>query len=315
MKRYISTGITVLGMLAGVTAAAQTPFITIGNPGNSPHVTGHGSVGYVYDLGKYEVTNAEYAAFLNDVAKEADLHGLHKPTDSPISPYGITRTGEPGRYRYAADPGREAWPVNRISWYHAARYANWLTSGDTEKGAYSFTTTTDPETGAITTTDVAIDRESAQSSYGTIYVLPTRDEWYKAAYYDPDRNNGSGGYWMFPTRNNTEPLAEPPPGHSNSANYRSAVPGPEFALPTDAGAYVRAASPYGAFDQAGNYWEWVETFSGHPLRMGGAVASPSRLFGAAYGGSASMSADTRGFRTGFRVARIVDTGSSALDGP
>ncbi|MBM3861501.1 MAG: hypothetical protein FJ395_17895 [Verrucomicrobia bacterium] len=29
---------------------------------------------------------------------------------------------------------RELWPVNFVSWYDAARFTNWLTTGNTESG-------------------------------------------------------------------------------------------------------------------------------------------------------------------------------------
>ena len=54
--------------------------VTVGNPGNAADTrydaTGFGSVGYVYQIGKYEVTAGQYTEFLNAVAK-ADPNGLY----------------------------------------------------------------------------------------------------------------------------------------------------------------------------------------------------------------------------------------------
>ena len=38
------------------------------------------------------------------------------------------------------------------------------------------------------------------------YWIPTENEWYKAAYYDPNKNGvGSAAYWNYPTRSDTMP--------------------------------------------------------------------------------------------------------------
>ncbi len=90
--------------------------------------------------------------------------------------------------------------------------------------------------------------------------LPSEDEWYKAAYYDA-RLESEGGppgddhYWFYPTKSDTIPTAEAPPGTdfvNGSANYDSVL-----GDLTDVGAYPAkpSDSAYGTFDQAGNVWE------------------------------------------------------------
>ena len=56
--------------------------VTVGDPGNAPDTlvmndgtTGYGSVGYTYNIGKYDVTTARYCDFLNNKAK-SDPHVL-----------------------------------------------------------------------------------------------------------------------------------------------------------------------------------------------------------------------------------------------
>jgi hypothetical protein len=45
----------------------------VGNPGNqNDSATGYGAVGYSYEIGAFDVTLSQYAAFLNDVAVQAD---------------------------------------------------------------------------------------------------------------------------------------------------------------------------------------------------------------------------------------------------
>jgi hypothetical protein len=71
-------------------------------------------------------------------------------------------------------------PVTGVSWYEAAQFCNYLTSGNRYEGSYSF----DSEYGPA-----GVGRIWAQKNYDTIYFLPTEDEWYKGAYFKPD---GSG---------------------------------------------------------------------------------------------------------------------------
>ena len=47
--------------------------------------TGYGSVDYVYEIGKYKVTNAQYAEFLNAVAVP-DTYGLYNPQMGVVQP-------------------------------------------------------------------------------------------------------------------------------------------------------------------------------------------------------------------------------------
>ncbi len=74
--------------------------VPVGHPGNaSDPRTGFGRVDYEYNISKYEVTIAQYAAFLNAVAA-SDPHGLYNSsmtTDQSIA--GIARIGSPGSYR------------------------------------------------------------------------------------------------------------------------------------------------------------------------------------------------------------------------
>jgi formylglycine-generating enzyme required for sulfatase activity len=80
-------------------------------------------VPYDYSIGTYEVTNAQYAEFLNAKAASDPL-GLYNVFMGATSQGGISRTGVSGSFVYTAIPGRENRPVDFVSWYDAVRFAN-----------------------------------------------------------------------------------------------------------------------------------------------------------------------------------------------
>ena len=224
-------------------------WVEIGNPGNVADNTGYGSVDYEYSIGKYEVTNSEYIAFLNAVG--ADPNGsdeLFVPEPTYASYYGITYNDNTNQFvlkNHALDSSDTGYvfyenkPVTYVSWYDALRFVNWLNSGNTEYGAYDLSLqSTDPQ--------------SIMRLTEATYWLPSEDEWYKAAYYDPEEVR----YWNYPTGTDTAPDAEAPVGDDNSANFDYALlTDPEL---TDVGAYADSESPYDTYDQAGNLYEWLE---------------------------------------------------------
>src|SRR4051794_6654580 len=145
--------------------AVQISWVTIGHPGNDPdtdvmisdRTCCYGAVPYTYRIAKYDVTNAQYAAFLNAVAQKSDPYLLYFLCMDRTQCYGmgsgIVRTGSPGDYHYAAQPGRANRPVNYVNFYDSLRFANWLNngqgSGDTESGAYTLAGGTPVPTNAL----------------------------------------------------------------------------------------------------------------------------------------------------------------------
>jgi formylglycine-generating enzyme required for sulfatase activity len=210
--------------------------VTVGDAGNPPDATGYGGVDSEYRIGRYEVTNSQYAAFLNAVAA-ADTYELYNAAMS------IARAGSAGSYTYSTAAGSENEPVCCVSFFDALRFANWLHNGQpageqdattTEDGAYTFTAAT------------AVGARNP----GARFWLPSEDQWYKAAYY---RGGSSAGYWLYPTQSDTAPAAAAPAGTGNTVNYDHAVGGV-----TEVGSYPASPAHYGTLDQAGNVWEWNE---------------------------------------------------------
>lgn len=243
---------------------------TVGNAGNAADpTTGFGAVGYEYRIGSYEVTNSQYAAFLNSVAA-SDPNGLYNTNMGADFRGGITRSGVAGSYTYAVKANMGNKPVNHVSWYDAARMSNWMTngqgSGGTESGVYTFM-------GATSISGITRDLSNPSQVF-----IPTEDEWYKAAYHQPASQGGDADdYWRFATQSNGLPtpatatatgdVANPGP---NVANYYwSAVWNGGINVTTVGSA--GATSYYGAFDMSGNVWEWTETLAGsNPIYRGGA---------------------------------------------
>jgi PEP-CTERM putative exosortase interaction domain len=299
----------VLSLLIVSSASAVTmDWTPIGNPGNPTDPDSNsmfcgpnsnqrcGSVAYTYNIGTYEVTNGQYAEFLN--AKAASdplgLYNINMGDPSFGNSGGITRTGSSGSYSYSAIAGRENMPVNYVSFYDAARFANWMNngqgSGSTESGSYTLLGGTATPSNGTTVTRNA----------GATIVLPLDEEWYKAAYYSP-----SGVYFDYPTATDTQPLCTAPTATANRANCNRAVDDV-----TPRGSYTGSASPYGTFDQGGNVWELNETIlgTGRLMRGGGFT-----YFAADLAASHRMNTGTAGaIDIGFRLVMIPEPGTGVL---
>ncbi|MFO7181774.1 MAG: SUMF1/EgtB/PvdO family nonheme iron enzyme [Pseudomonadota bacterium] len=303
----LSAGLTLPAMPLG---AVTIDWVPVGDPGNTHKVFCQlgmagfpcGGVAYEYSSSKYEVTNAQYAEFLNAKAASDPLQLYHPSMGSDVHG-GIVREGSDGSYTYTVKPGFENKPVNFVSAFDAMRFANWLNNGqgnaDTEAGAYTLLGGTPiPSNGGVV----------GRNPDATI-ALATASEWYKAAYYDAV----SGTYFRSAAASNQFITCAVPGPTPNTANCLGVGPGPTPGLPhtvTDVGAYTGSPSPYGTFDQEGNLFEWTEErtpniFGGSPgtnrLAGGGAFTIPSP----GLDGWASFGPSTQSATTGFRVVSLV----------
>jgi formylglycine-generating enzyme len=299
-------------IIVGPARAVTIATVPVGYAGNSPDpATGslYGAVPYNYRIGIYDVTNAQYAEFLNAKAAPSDPYGLWNfsmdPSYPSTSPGAISRSGSVP-YSYSVKPGYANKPVIYVSWYDAVRFVNWLQNGhgngDTETGTYLITNG-GPNSGTVLVPD-ATTRMAWASTNSFHWLLPSENEWYKAAYY----NAVAASYFQYPFQSNAQPAGLAPPGNSNSGDFfNNGFPAYNYdgngSYLTDAGAYPNSVSPFGSFDMGGDVFQWNEaTFDmGRGYRGGwwGDDPSQSAASGSGYARPAYESEVV-----GFRVASV-----------
>jgi len=305
---------------AQVRAQVTFDWATVGNPNNANDIHGadYGGVVNTYRISKTEVTNAQYTEFLNAVdPTAANSLGLFN-SNMAGNFGGIENTGAPDGSRYIAQTGREQNPVTYVSWYDSVRFINWLDNGQptggggTESGAYTlYGNSPTPTNGLSVTRDTS-----------ATYWLPSEDEWYKAAYYDP-----SGTYFDYANGSDTVSVSDQPGDDLSAANYFNndgiangfndgyAVSGSNSIGTnpfTDVGAYTAATSPYGTFDQNGSVWEWNEALVSSSARglRGGSWSINSVGLAASFRFSDNPTFEF--FNIGFRVASIPEPSTMLL---
>jgi formylglycine-generating enzyme required for sulfatase activity len=204
-------------------------FVPIGDPNNPDDTTGFpnpaGKVEYAYRIGKYEISR--------DVVSLANNEGGLSITLDSMS----TITGGP----------RDEMPATGITWFEAATFVNWLNTSTGHTPAYNFNGITFAiwEPG-----DVGYNPANRFRNSESFYFLPSVDEWYKAAYYDPI----NGVYYDYPTGSDTAPTAVASGTSADKAVYKQVI----AQGPADI-TLAGALSPYGTMAQGGNAVEWQET--------------------------------------------------------
>jgi formylglycine-generating enzyme required for sulfatase activity len=266
----------------------EIEFLTIGNPGNPADATGRpipaGSVPYVYRIGKYEISRS--------MIEKANADGGLNITLADMTLFS------------GNGPNK---PAAGINWFAAARFVNWLNAGTGNSPAYKF------EEGfgfrLWEPGDPGYDPSNLYRNSLARYFLPSVDEWYKAAYFDP----ATGVYYDYPTGANSVPTSIVSGTAAGSAVYGL----PQANGPADVMS-AGGLSPYGTMAQGGNVQEWEETdfdlandnsSSGRGLRGGywndnvGLLSSLSRL---------DSSAANDSLVNGLRVASAIPEPNSFL---
>jgi formylglycine-generating enzyme required for sulfatase activity len=254
---------------------------------------GYGIVNNDYRMGTYEITNDQWTKF-----KAA---------------YGAVIGGEPDAYNSDPSWTGSSVPTNRVSWYEAAQFVNWLNTSKNYQPAYKFT-------GDIHTSSYTLGVWSSQDADGSNlyrnknakYFLPTENEWVKAAYW----NGSSLQTWA--TIGNVSPTQ----GNGTSGtgwNYYTTQYATNPYGPWAVGSGSQELN--GTYDMMGNVWEWMES----PYYTGEYLSGPLRgLRGGSYyfiGTGDSRALSYRGSHAvpydedddlGFRVASIVPEPTTLL---
>ncbi|MCD6394852.1 MAG: SUMF1/EgtB/PvdO family nonheme iron enzyme [Planctomycetes bacterium] len=266
---------------------------------NEGHLDGYGIVNNDYRVGTYEITNDQWNKFR--------------------ASYGRV-TGSPS---YAYNESASFWgtnvPTTNLSWYEGAQFVNWLNTSTDHQAAYKFTGT--QGTGDYTFTpwesgDAGYDSSNPFRNSNAYYVLPTEDEWVKAAYW-----NGTG-LQLYATKAG-ESQAQGNGTSGTGWNFYNNVYATDPEGPWDVGSGSEELN--GTFDMMGNVWEWMES----PWYRGDYLSGPHRVI---RGGSYDRNVyDTRSFSQqgrdpgditpfdnypsmGFRVASVPEPATLLLLG-
>jgi formylglycine-generating enzyme required for sulfatase activity len=222
----------------------EMTFVEIGSPDNADDATGApnpaGKVEYTYQMGKYEVSR--------DMITKANAVGGLGITLDDMSSYGGNGVDK---------------PATGVSWNEAARFVNWLNTSQGFQAAYNFTTNDNVNANIEVWSSGEAWQLGGENLYrhkDAHYWLPSMDEWYKAAYYNPN----TGLYGDYPSLDGNEPSAVSSGTADNTAVYGQTGP----ADITLAGGL----SPFGIMGLGGNVYEWEET----SLNLNNSAGSSSR---------------------------------------
>ena len=230
----MKTTILALGLVASITsfsvsARADTfgsganqfdiDFTTIGNAGNAADTTGYGSVGYTYRIGTYGISQNQINA--------ATASGLVYVTAG-------------------------AWsgdlPAAYTNWYEAAAFVNWLNISKGFQPAYNLSWNGSAwNMNLWSVSDGGYNLNNLFRNSMAKYVLPSENEFYKAAY---GKNDGSG-YYAYSTGSDSAPIADASGTSAGTAVYGQQSPASVY--------QTGGLSSYGTMGQLGNEEQWMES--------------------------------------------------------
>lgn len=276
----------------------EIEFVPIGNPGNAydpsgqptrwvvvgpgsgrggpeQELVGPGAVDYQYRIGKFEISEQ-----MIDKANALGSLGITKDTRGPDK------------------------PATSITWFEAARFVNWLNEDQGFTPAYKFDT--DGSFLLWEPSDPGYNPENLFRNRLARYAIPSSDEWYKAAYYDPVADL----YNQFPIGPGD------PTAVLSGADPGTAVFGSTTPSPTGPADIMKAGglSPYSTIAQGGNVSEWLETSSDSPdnNRFGRGGNWESSSFGLSTTSIGSGPPTSEAPHLGFRVARVPEPNAIVL---
>lgn len=255
-------------------------FVEIADPGNTADSVGFpnpaGGVGYRYGIGKYEVS------------------------ESMISSYNAEYGTPNGQTINIANRGANK-PATLVSWSDAARFVNWLNTSTGGFAAYKFDSGGNVALWSASDTS-DYDSTNPVRSRRALFVLPSVNEWHKAAYYDP----ATDSWYSYPNGSNSPPNAVASGTTPGTEVFNQTAPGSVPADVTEAGG----PNPNGLVAMGGNVTEWGEPISFHLFPGNGAVQrgaswldDAAAMLSTAFDETSNTS-DTN-FAVGFRVVMLI----------
>ena len=293
-----------------------------------------GGVAYNYAIGQTEITAGQYVAFLNKVDPNGDnpvqpFTGVRLWVDafSPVlNPFSgeINRVvnAQPGTHYQLAASFWSDKPLVNGNLFHFAYFVNSLYNGSTvaidnhhAKSPLGFKVQLQTRYVSLSTNISTGMYDLQDSSYALFqrlntsgYVIPSDNEWVKAAYFSPFATGNGTNYYYYPTVSNEPPTplqtTSPVPTvdalgnviESNLAsgvaysNYNQSVvwQPPYDTLTSDQGANVvnvgqdHTPGCWLTYDQGGNVVEYTDTVGRAPgwchqsARSGGVRQGPRR---------------------------------------
>ncbi len=245
------------GLAAGELVSVAAGTFQMGDPwseGYSDELPVHSVTLSAYEVGKYEVTNAEYAGALNWALSKGYLENSTggSYTGGYVYAEGVIILLVGSSYCQISYSGsdfvvgsRDTYsmadhPVVEVSWYGSVLYCNWLSESNGLQPCYNTT---------MWTCDF--------SKNG--YHLPTEAQWERAAAWDGSKHYRYG--------NGSDSIS------SSNVNYDQNNPLGLSSWPytSPVGYYSSAASPVGCYDMSGNVWEWCNDW----YDSGNYASSPS----------------------------------------
>jgi len=179
-------------------------------PANAPSCLTVGGVKDTYQIGEFPVTVSQYVTFLN-VADPAgkNLRQLYEDHMNPTvwPKYGSIAYDSgsgAGQHYTVAYPEWADKPFNFGSFSRGAQFVNSLYNGKvlsktpSTSGAFQYDTYEVRLSPKVDRGMYDMKDKTPTRTASTGFVLPSNDQWIKAAYFDP-KGGGTNSYWVYPT--------------------------------------------------------------------------------------------------------------------
>ncbi|MEU5668663.1 hypothetical protein, partial [Streptomyces longwoodensis] len=257
-------------------------------PSGKPDCQAVGAVDHTYMIGEVETTVDQYVTFLNTVDPNGTnqyklwVSYMSSSAWPKYGPINFSHSAASGKHYSIAYPQWANKPIGFVDFISAAHFINSMDNGrilsHSQSQSDGFTVTTytvklspNSETGMY---DLRNPKTTRTKTSG--FVIPSQDEWIKAAYYDP-KGGGKYSYWEYPTGPFDAPKATLLNSSNGDVKNSATQPiaayspqGPEFPNGPKGGA------------KPGTYPEWCPPQAGSDCQTKNPLHLPADKFTANY---------------------------------